>query len=351
MFDVPIDEQLGDLDKRDPNQVCLYPTASAVMAEIDVSTYDDRPFTKMMVMAAPSLLALPLRLDILDKYERDPQYYFNLYDFSGRIGVEEQYYEQMDEADRIHLPFGVGYDDEDNRVVGVYLRHLASLPGRQQRIWKESLVERECRMSEEYFKTSILAQWPETISVYEAMIGEQVEINNLFQLKGRPALFRETYEDHRRPRGFSFFVKPTKGQYDSFVQLLDKMLSENINLDSFGKDVKRYRLVKVGKDEFERQWKGSITMLEEWLHQTYSDITPEDLAAIIEPLRKVRDLRQPLAHSIQADKYDKHFYHLQDWLVWEVYRGLAKLRHVLMSDKEASSYQPPDWESLPVKSY
>ena len=114
----------------------------------------------------------------------------------------------MDEADRIHLPFGVGYDDEDNRVVGVYLRHLASLPGRQQRIWKESLVERECRMSEEYFKTSILAQWPESISVYEAMIGEQVEINNLFQLKGRPALFRETYEDHRRPRGFSFFVSP-----------------------------------------------------------------------------------------------------------------------------------------------
>jgi hypothetical protein len=207
-------------------------------------------------------------------------------------------------------------------------------------------------MCEEYYKTSILAELPATMSVYQAVIQEQVEINRLFDLMGRPGLFRETYEEHRRPRGFSFFVKPTRRQYDDFVQLLDKMLSGNINLDSFGDDVLRHRRVELADGESERQQKGSIAILEEWLHLRYPNVVSEELAAIIDPLRKVRRLRQKPAHSILRDEYDRGYYELQDILVWDVYRALNALRSVLISDDAASDYQPPSWHGrLTVKSY
>jgi len=352
MLDVPIEEQLNGLEKREPQFVCLYPTRVAIEAEIDPSEYDDRPFTKMLILGAPKLVALPFRLEVLDAYERDPRYGFSFYDFGGTISTRGEYYEQMDESDRCHLRFGVGYDDEGDRAVAVYVYHLGSLPARQQRIWKEFLVDRDCTMSEEYYKTTILAQWPDTMSVYEAIIHEQVEINKLFGLMGRGGLFRETYEDHRRPRGFSFFVKPTQDQYDSFIQLLDKMLSENINLDCFGDDVERYRRVETQKGEFERQTKGSIALLEEWLTRRYPSIEATEVAAIIGPLRKVRQLRQKPAHTIRKDQYDKGFYKTQDVLVWEVYRALSALRRHLMEDDATSDYQPPFWDRrLTVKSH
>ena len=230
MFDVPVEEQLDGLVDRDPGLVCLYPTEMSMSAEIDPSAYHDRPFQKMLVLAAPQLEAFPFRLDVLDTYERDPRYWFRFYDFGGTISVHDEHYGDMDESDRINIRFGVGYDDQGNRVVAVYLRHLASLPGKQQRIWTEFLVERECRMSEEFFNTSILAQSPDTMSVYEAVIQEQVEVNKLFKLLGRPPLFRSTYEDQRRPRGFSFFVRPTKRQYSDFVLLLDLRCCPRISI-------------------------------------------------------------------------------------------------------------------------
>ena len=177
MFDVPVEEQLDGLVDRDPGLVSLYPTEMSMSAEIDTSAYHDRPFQKMLVLAAPPLEAFPFRLDVLDTYERDPRYWFRFYDFGGTISVHDEHYGDMDESDRINIRFGVGYDDQGNRVVAVYLRHLASLPGKQQRICTEFLVKRECRMSEEFSKTSILAQWPDTMSVYEAVIQEQVEVN------------------------------------------------------------------------------------------------------------------------------------------------------------------------------
>ena len=352
MFDAPIEEQLDGLKERNPRFVCLYPTPTSVQEEIALSGYDDQPFTKMMVLANPKLLAIPFRLDVLDIYERDPRYRFRFYDFGGTISVRSEYYDHLGEDDQIRLRFGVGHDEEGDRVVAVYLYHLAALPGRQQRIWREFLIHRKCRMCEEFFVTTILGEPPETISVYDAIIHEQVEINKLFGLMGRQPLFRETYDDQHRPQGFSFFMKPTKNEYDSFVHLLDKMMPENINIDAFGEDVERHTRKRISKNEFERQPKGSITMLEEWLSLRYSALRPEEKAAIIKPLREVRNLRREPAHMIVADNYDKQFYELQDYLVQNVYSALNRLRQMLTQDPSISQYDPPFWDGrLIVKSY
>lgn len=350
MIDAPIKEQIHDLDKRNPNLVCLYPSAALVRENVNTAEYDDRPFTRMLVLAAPKLMAVPFRLEVLDTYERDPRYWFRFYDFGGTISVQDEHRGQMDNSDRVDLRFGVGYDDREDRVVAVYLHHLGSLPGKQQRIWSEFLVERKARISEEYYKTTILAEPSGTMSVYEGIIHEQVEINKLFALMGRPHLFRETYEENR-PRRFSFFVKPTRSHHNDFVLLLDKMLSENLDVSAFGEDIERYRRVAVGKGEFERTAKGSLSMLDDWLAKRYPKLA-EERSAIVRPLRRVRNERQEPAHAITPDEYDKDLYTLQDQLVWDVYRALNQLRKLITMDSSISGYEPPWWDGrLKVKSY
>ena len=350
-FDAPVDEQLEGLEDREPWFVCLYPTSASVQEAIHPDVYDDRPFTKMLVLARPKLRAFPFSLDVFDIYDRDPRYSFSLYGFGGRLSALSEYYDLLDECDRVELPFGVGYDNEGERVVAVYLYRLAELPEKHQRIWKEYLIDRECRMCDEFFTATILGQPPETISVYEAIIHEQVEINKLFGLMDRPQLFRATY-DECWPRGFSVFVKPTQDGYDDFVHLLDKMMSENINIRAFGGDVAHHRRVEVGVGEFERQQKASITMLEEWLSRRYPALSSEERCVVIEPLKKIRGLRQKPAHRIIADKYDKQFHDLQDKLVWETYGAVSKLRKILTRDPLTSEYDPPFWDGrLAVKSY
>lgn len=351
-FDVSVEEQLLDLENRDPHFVCLYPTPDSVDDNVDLSSYEDVPFTRLMMLAKPKLAAIPFRLDVLDFYEADPRYRFRFYDFGGTLGVRDEYRSQLDEADWMSFRFGIGYDGEGQRVVAVYLYQLAELPGKQQRIWQEFIVDGACKISEEYFRTTILAKPAEAISVYDAVIGEQVEINKIFKLMGRPPLFRETYEDQRRPRQFGFFMKPTLSNYNNFVQLLDKMLSENLNIASFRGDIDQRERMRVSDNEVELRSKGTITMLDEWLALRFPRLSAEERSDITGPLREVRQLRQKPSHKLVEDEYDRRFYDLQDELVWKVHEALKKFRDNLATDPAASSYQPPQWEGrCTLKSY
>ena len=352
MLDIDIDEQLDGLENRNPQFVCLYPTRLAVESEMDVTAFDDRPFTQKLVLAEPQLIAIPFRLDVLDSYERDPRFRFRFYDFGGTIGVRDEYRDQMPPEDEINLRFGIGYDNSGDRVVAVYLYNLGSMPSRLQRIWQEFLIDSQCTISEEYFKTTILAERPDTMSVHAAVINEQLEINKLFALMGRTGLFRDTFEDEKRPRGYTFFVKPTQGHHDSFVQLLDKMLSDNINIKSFADDVDRTRRIDRGNGEYEIQRIASISHLEAWIRFRFNEINDEDLEIIIDPFREVRRLRMNPSHRIQDDLYDKHLYEVQDQLVWKIHNGLAALRQLLMTDPETVEYEPPNWDGrFTIKSY
>ena len=351
MFKSSIKEQLRWFDERESRSVCLYPTAQSIAESIDLSTYDDQPFTKLMVLANPKLLLVPFRLDVLEYYQRDPRYEFRFSGRSGWIQMLDEYRDHLEESDKVDVSFGLGYDEEGDRVVVVYLYRLDRLSGKLQRIWKEFLVDGQVKVSEDYVTATLDGQPVEANSVYDAIVFEQVEINKLFELLERVPLFRETYEEQRPPQ-FSFFVKPTQGSYDNFIHLLDKMLSDNMNITSFGGDVARLERVEFDNGEFESRPKGSISMLEEWLSLRYPTASPEDRLAIVKPLREVRSLRQRPAHKIIEDKYDKQFYKRQDELVWKVYEALHNLRCLLATDPSVTCYEPPFWvREFPVKGY
>ena len=228
---------------------------------------------------------------------------------------------------------------------------LMWLPGKQQRIWKEFWVQGQVKGSEDYVTAAIDGQPVKANSVYDAIVFEQVEINKLFELMEHWPLFRDTYAE-KRPTQFSFFVKPTQGNYKNFVQLLDKMLSDNLNIAAFGGDVERQERIRISASEFELRQKGSISMLDEWLCLRYPTASPEERLAIIKPLREVRSLRQKPAHKVEQDTYDRQFYALQDELVWKVYEALRDLRCLLATDSSVSSYEPPFWvREFSVKGY
>jgi len=50
-------------------------------------------------------------------------------------------------------------------------------------------------MNSDFERAMIWGLWGEYESVYNAFIQEQVEINRLCALIGKPALFRQTFED------------------------------------------------------------------------------------------------------------------------------------------------------------
>ena len=348
LFDSPVEEQLRWFDERESRSVCLYPTAQSIADSIDLGTYDDRPFTKLMVLAYPKGLVVPFHLDVLESYQRDPRYEFRFSGRSGWIQMLDEYRDDLEESEKVDLSFGLGYAEGGARVIVVYIYRLDRLSGKQQRIWKEFLVEDQVKVSEDYVTATLDGQPVKVNSVYDAIVFEQVEINKLFELLELSPLFRETYEE-QRPAQFSFFVKPTQGNYDEFVHLLDKMLSDNMNIKVLRGSIQHLERVEVGKGKGESGPKGSITMLEKWLSLRYPTAPPD---AIIKPLREVNKLRNKPAHKVVEDNYDKRFYARQDKLVWKVYEALRNLRCLLATDPSASSYETPYWvREFPVEGY
>jgi hypothetical protein len=51
-------------------------------------------------------------------------------------------------------------------------------------------------------------------------------------------LFRETFDEEKRPLEFATMLRPTRRQYLEFAQVLDKMLSDNVNRDFFKGDIR-----------------------------------------------------------------------------------------------------------------
>ena len=345
--DLPLEDQLMRLDAEPPDTFCAYPTSSVIETAVDVSTYSNRPFTKRILLAEPQLTPVFFDLDLLDRYYRDPRYHFDFQDYEGSIGMTTEHYESDDvlEKDKVLLEtFGIGYDQSRNfRVVGVFLRYLSRLSPEHQQIWNAHIIHEPCVMNSDYERVTIWGAWPQYHSVYHAFCQEQAEINKLAALIGKPGLFRQTFEE-KRPEGFASMLRPTRKNFDEFVRVLDKMLSENINHEFFEGDMSMETKVAAPDGSIETQRMGTLQALETWLSESYETQDDADLAReVLAPFREVRKLRQKPAHALQEDEYDLGFPKAQDELLVRVCRALTSLRLVFSSHPSAKSYQPPEW--------
>ena len=346
LSDLSVDKQVAKLFEEEPYTMCAYPTSDEICDIVDLSVYDTQPFTRRLALVEPQLSPVFFELEVLDKYHRDPRYYFEFSDFAGSIGITTEHYDSQNvaERDKIMLQtFGIGYNSTRNRVVVVFLRYLANLSPEHQQIWSAHIVHDECSMNSDYEGAMIYGYWPKHHSAYRAFLTEQAEINKLAHLIGKPSLFRETFEE-RRPKEFIPMLRPTRKHFDEFIQLLDKMLSENINRNFFKGDIPLKRQVeRDGVVEIQRP--GTLRLLEEWLSTKYRTADDEDVAGeVVTPLKQIRKLRQKPAHKLQEDEYDLTYPRRQDEILGEACRTLSKLRYILWSHPRAREhYSPPDW--------
>ena len=238
----------------------------------------------------------------------------------------------MRESDQVLVQtFGFSYDEQKNRSVAVFVRYLHDLSAEHQQMWRARQLPSPQRLHPEYYRSNILGEWSEHISLLEALCIEIWLINQMTRVIRKQPLFKMDFGRHaeNRPKKLAFLIRPTLEEFNSAVLLLDKVLSDNISVRFFegATPLESENERPDGKIEVRR--KGTIALLDEYLRSVYrtDDWSPWDAA--ITSLKAVRKMRQHPAHAVKEDVFDPECARQFRDLCVEGYGALLTLRTCL----------------------
>ena len=329
----PVEEQIQKIDTKLFEHACLYPHPNHLKESIDKSIYNKKPYTLCLALGEPQLSYKAFELSVLENYRNDPRYYYNNDDVHGTISISNDFYgsDRVRESDKVLLQtFGFCYDEDLIRFVAVYLRYLSHLSPEHQQIWHSKEVDSKTMLHPDYWRTTC-GHWPEKISIFSAFLEEQRVINDMCAQIGKPNLFIKTYDDRDKPREFCFLVRPTLKEYNNFILTLDKLISDNINKEFFKNEV-RYEEEEREGGKIIIKNKGTLKLLEEWTGKYFEPFEPNDKILIedmFKTFKKIRNLRQKPAHSLQEDVFDNKYIHEQRILFNNAYKGIRLIRLIL----------------------
>jgi hypothetical protein len=352
-----ISQQLGFLDAVDSEEhVCLFPSVKTMRRRLPSNKYRTKPFSRFLALGHPQLEPLFFQLGVLGRYQSDPRYIFGFDNLGGHISVKTAHYKgrEMAEADKVGLEtFGLGTSPKGHRVIVTFPRYLASMSSRHQQHWDSYRVHGKSTIERNYALRGIWGQWTDGVSVYDALLAEVFHINQMCQLIGLPRLFRRDYSRETRgdeddsplyePKGFGLLLVPTKKHFLEFAQILDKIISENLNADFFAaQHLKLEEKNTKENGEVVVVQKGTRRLLEEWLTK-YARIEGENgPAKVIAPFKDVRKLRQTPAHEFVDDEFSIKYQTKKQQLIGEVYRSVSNIRMFFQTHPKAQAYQFPD---------
>lgn len=330
--------------------ICLYPSPNYLKENRDVTIFGDAHYSKRLAFGEPNLKPVFFDIDVLERYSSDPRFDFEFSDYSGKISChyDEAGNPIVREEDEVFMKtFGLGFDSEDNRVAVVYLRYLKDLTPEHQIYWRSKEVkDANCRIVKEYYDNTIEGRWTFSYSIFSAFLGELALLNDLVKKIFGKELFREAFKEEKRPRVFTFFFSPTLRNYNDFILLVDKMISENINKDFFNGRVELSDIVNHNDGTIEKKPIGTLRLLEEWLSSQY---TPNDDEAkaqfnkIFETFRRIRRERQSPAHKINTNSFDRKYVQLQMDVIGDAYDSMHLLRQIFQRHKKAKGLEVPSW--------
>jgi hypothetical protein len=219
------------------------------------------------------------------------------------------------------------------RAVVTFVRYLADLTPEHQQVWAAHELSGTVRIHPDFFRTQIVGDFPEALTLCDAFFMELKTINEMAVAMGRRGLFRNV----ERPKRFGFLLRPTQHEFEQFVHLLDKTLSDNLDQKFFGKDVsfEKEVLRKDGKVQVER--KGTLQVLDEWLRQSVRLHDPKPFEEMMVVLRDVRRLRQAPAHALSDDAFDQDIFRKQRSLLMRAYEAVRTLRLILANHPAANT--------------
>lgn len=333
--------------------VCAYPTRKHLEIIRDISEFQKRPFTCELALGEPQLKPAFFHIEVLERYFKDPRYDFDFDDYSGSISYLDHKDKPtvLPEQDQFFLKtFGLGTDAQGGRVAAVFLRYLSDLTDDHQLYWQSKQIQKGCQLLREYYENTIQGNWKFSYSVFSAFVEEQRLVNAFCQAAFGLPLFQKTFTEQARPKEFTFFLIPTLENFNNFILLLDKMISDNLNKAFFKDKIELYDLKEIEPGVVERKEKGTLRMLEEWLNKIYTTSDGSSLDDVFKPFKEVRKQRQQPAHRINENYYDAAFTARQKEMMKEVFYAMRSLRYIFQSHRASKSVKIPNWlENEPIK--
>jgi hypothetical protein len=338
-------KQLEAIEKGSASDICVYPTRKHMGRTLAPKHYLNRPFTRLLALGHPQLEPMFFELGVLERYQSDPRYSFQFDGLAGNISVTNEHYRSrnMTASDKIYLQsFGLGFDSRRRRIAVAFLRYLSLLTPRHQQHWQSHRLTGKCKVESNYFRRSIFGEWTKGVSVYQAVLEEIFQINKLCELIGLRHLFKKDFTTEK-PKGFGLLTRLTYDSYLEFAHLLDKIVSENLNLDFFRSEGLSMNEEKSRHDgRIQSVPKRTIRLLEEWLALRIRFEAMGAEKQIVAPFRAINKLRQPRAHTIVKDDYSADYQHKAEVLVSEVYTSLSNIRYLFQTHPDAKGYEFPE---------
>lgn len=339
----PADIQIQKLEMSGPYG-CLYPTPD-VLSQTNVDIVGVGPYTKALRLGAPQLSFRVFDLRALEWYRNDPRFELRVDDIHGTIiqhsGSQVEGGEVIrDELD--YFEFGFAYNSNMNRAIAAFLRYLHDLPAAQQEELRKFELDGDYQLHPDFYRTQIIGDFPERMSIYDAFLEEKKHINNICKLIGKPPLFRTEFHDYERPHGFGILLRPTSKEYRDFCLLLDQLLSDDVDRKFFDGDIPTQRQLTDENGNKEVQPIGTITLLGSWLEKYFKCSEPEVIDEMISDFRSVRRERMKPAHKVEENVFDQEYVRLQRELISKGYGAVHTLRMVLENDPKAVAYEVPE---------
>jgi hypothetical protein len=297
-------------------------------------------------LGAPQLDFRVFDLRILEWYRNDPRYSYRVDDIhgsirqkAGTVGASGRIL--LDSID--YLDFGFAYDDQLNRGIAVFWRYLHDLPARQQQLLNRLLLRGDYQLHPDYYRTQIIGDFPERVSIYDAFLEEKHQINEMCRLIGKPKLFRSSNKAYDRPDGFGILIRPTRKEFRDFALLLDQLLSDDINREFFKDDIPTAEALTKADGSAVMQHRGTIVLLETWIAANFRTGDQVAVDNLFKNIRKVRTARQAPAHKIDNNEFDQELVKQQRVLIGQGFDAVRTIRMILENHPLAKQHRVPDW--------
>jgi hypothetical protein len=343
----PKENQIARLAAVDESHhTCIYPRPKHLNAVVDTAQYAGEPYKLYLALGEPQLAYRSFDLSVLEYYRNDPRYIYQNNDIDGYISIIDNP-GRMAKHDQVLLEsFGFSYDQDFNRAVAVFLRYLVRLSPEHQRIWQVKELAGDYALHSDYYDQSVFGNWGKGISVFTAFLAELHLINQMAAAMGRGRLFREDFggEGNRSPK-FTFLVRPTLEEFNDFVHLLDKLLSDNIDKAFFKGEVPDEEEHERKDGKIEVRQRGTLQILDDWVRKKYRLLDWKPWDDTIAALRKVRRLRQKPAHAVNENVFDQKYFKEQRELIIEAQNAVNIIRQLLAKHPmvKKAVIEIPDW--------
>lgn len=332
---VEVDRRGGVLD------AVLYPRPRVLAATSAGDRYPGVPYSAALALGHAQLASVFFHAAVLGKYRDDPRYDYTL-DIGGEIRGQDG-----TPLDTYLTTFSIGFnksEENDEIVVGVPLRYLHDLSAAEQSYWKS--FEHEDQgwvLHPDWVRPHLLGEFPERVSPYTAILMEMRSINDICDAIRYPALFRELYDGTDRPTDYGYLIRPTMRELSAFVEQLNKLLIEPLNLKFFERaKVATTEKRQDAEGNIYRAPRGTMSMLIEWMERTVTHDPNGLVRSAGAILKDIRRQRSKTAHSIRENEFDPSLWGEQRRLVVESYFAVRTMRQLLQSHPLAAAVHIPE---------